>query len=82
MCLMDVRMVLFIYIYIYIYYICIYIAIIFIIIIIMVMYIDFFHAILLVLLLRFDITGMHSLKVKNYSNVLLAYLVYKSVINI
>ena len=42
--------------------------------------------ILLVLLLRFDITeqcvGMHSLQINNYSNVLLLHFVYKSVINI
>ena len=38
------------------------------------------------LVLMFDITdhcvGMHSLQVNNYSNVLLLFLLYKSVINI
>ena len=45
----------------------------------------FFSMILLVLLLRFGITdhcvGIHSFQV-SYSNFLLLYLVYKSVINI
>ena len=50
-------------------------------------YYDYVHffIILLELLLRFNITdhcvGMHSLQVNNYLNVLLLYLVYKSVIN-
>ena len=55
--------------------------------IIIVMYIHFFMILLVSLsLFRFDTTdhcvGMHSLQVNNYSNVLLLYLVYKSVINI